>query len=107
MRGTRSRPIGCGRPRPQLIAFFTSASIFFSSAAVSPSNANLVAGISYLDSCYVRLLGEPTFLRETYANGVRKAVYRDPDGNELGVRRRAARRWFIAPPISAGKPHRP
>jgi hypothetical protein len=30
------------------------------------------------------LLGEPTFLRETYANDVRKAVYRDPDGNELG-----------------------
>lgn len=23
--------------------------------------------------------------RETYGNGVRKAVYRDPDGNELGV----------------------
>jgi catechol 2,3-dioxygenase-like lactoylglutathione lyase family enzyme len=22
--------------------------------------------------------------RETYANGVRKAIYRDPDGNELG-----------------------
>jgi predicted enzyme related to lactoylglutathione lyase len=27
---------------------------------------------------------EPTG-RETYANGVRKAVYRDPDGNELGL----------------------
>jgi catechol 2,3-dioxygenase-like lactoylglutathione lyase family enzyme len=23
--------------------------------------------------------------RETYSNGVRKATYRDPDGNELGV----------------------
>lgn len=23
--------------------------------------------------------------RETYANGVRKAVYRDPDGNEFGI----------------------
>lgn len=23
--------------------------------------------------------------RETYANGVRKAVYRDPDGNEFGL----------------------
>ena len=22
--------------------------------------------------------------RETYSNGVRKAVYRDPEGNELG-----------------------
>ena len=22
--------------------------------------------------------------RETYSNGVRKALYRDPDGNELG-----------------------
>jgi catechol 2,3-dioxygenase-like lactoylglutathione lyase family enzyme len=27
---------------------------------------------------------EPDAL-ETYANGVRKAVYRDPDGNELGL----------------------
>ena len=26
---------------------------------------------------------EPT-RRETYANGVRKAIYRDPDGNEIG-----------------------
>ncbi|MFC4950715.1 VOC family protein [Pseudonocardia sp. GCM10023141] len=24
-------------------------------------------------------------LRETYGNGVRKAVFRDPDGNEVGV----------------------
>ena len=23
--------------------------------------------------------------RETYENGVRKAIYRDPDGNELGI----------------------
>jgi len=23
--------------------------------------------------------------RETYENGVRKAIYRDPDGNEVGV----------------------
>ena len=23
--------------------------------------------------------------RETYDNGVRKAIYRDPDGNEIGV----------------------
>jgi hypothetical protein len=22
--------------------------------------------------------------RETYSNGVRKAIYRDPDGNEIG-----------------------
>ncbi len=27
---------------------------------------------------------EPTE-RETYANGVRKATFRDPDGNEIGV----------------------
>jgi hypothetical protein len=26
---------------------------------------------------------EPT-KRETYSNGVRKAIYRDPDGNEIG-----------------------
>ena len=23
--------------------------------------------------------------RETYGNGVRKLIYRDPDGNELGI----------------------
>ena len=23
--------------------------------------------------------------RETYANGVRKAIFRDPDGNEIGI----------------------
>ena len=23
-------------------------------------------------------------VRETYGNGVRKAIYRDPDGNEIG-----------------------
>ncbi|MEU5686017.1 hypothetical protein [Streptomyces venezuelae] len=23
--------------------------------------------------------------RDTYANGVRKATYRDPDGNEIGL----------------------
>ena len=26
--------------------------------------------------------------QETYDNGVRKAIYRDPDGNEVGTRRR-------------------
>jgi catechol 2,3-dioxygenase-like lactoylglutathione lyase family enzyme len=31
--------------------------------------------------------------RETYANGVRKAIYRDPDGNELG---------FGGAPLDAG-----
>ncbi len=31
--------------------------------------------------------------RETYSNGVRKALYRDPDGNELG---------FGAVPLDAG-----
>ncbi len=31
--------------------------------------------------------------RETYSNGVRKVVYRDPDGNELG---------FGGPPLDAG-----
>jgi hypothetical protein len=27
---------------------------------------------------------EPTS-RETYGNGVRKVIYRDPDGNEIGL----------------------
>jgi catechol 2,3-dioxygenase-like lactoylglutathione lyase family enzyme len=31
--------------------------------------------------------------RHTYANGVRKTVYRDPDGNELG---------FGGPPLASG-----
>ena len=31
--------------------------------------------------------------RETYSNGVRKALYRDPDGNELG---------FGGPPLDTG-----
>jgi hypothetical protein len=31
--------------------------------------------------------------RETYSNGVRKVLYRDPDGNELG---------FGGPPLSSG-----
>ena len=31
--------------------------------------------------------------RETHSNGVRKALYRDPDGNELG---------FGGPPLHAG-----
>jgi len=31
--------------------------------------------------------------RETYANGVRKLIYRDPDGNELG---------FAGAPLDAG-----
>jgi catechol 2,3-dioxygenase-like lactoylglutathione lyase family enzyme len=31
--------------------------------------------------------------RETYSNGVRKAVYRDPDGNEIG---------FGGPPVAEG-----
>ena len=35
---------------------------------------------------------EPT-LMETYGNGVRKATYRDPDGNEIG---------FGGAPLSAG-----
>lgn len=37
---------------------------------------------------YGLMLGEPSFepaARETYSNGVRKAVFRDPDGNEVGV----------------------
>jgi catechol 2,3-dioxygenase-like lactoylglutathione lyase family enzyme len=31
--------------------------------------------------------------RETYSNGVRKVIYRDPDGNELG---------FGGPPLNSG-----
>jgi catechol 2,3-dioxygenase-like lactoylglutathione lyase family enzyme len=38
---------------------------------------------AYVDAIGARGL-EPTE-RETYSNGVRKVVYRDPDGNELGL----------------------
>lgn len=37
----------------------------------------------FLDSAASRGI-EPQS-RETYENGVRKAIYRDPDGNEIGV----------------------
>ncbi len=39
-----------------------------------------------LDACVAEIAGrglEPVDI-ETYSNGVRKAVYRDPDGNEVG-----------------------
>jgi catechol 2,3-dioxygenase-like lactoylglutathione lyase family enzyme len=40
-----------------------------------------------LDALVAQIAGrglDPT-LRETYANGVRKITYRDPDGNEIGL----------------------
>ena len=46
---------------------------------------------------------EPT-KRETYSNGVRKAIYRDPDGNEIGVRRRATLIGVTAPRASSRSP---
>jgi hypothetical protein len=63
---------------------------------------HLFAGLRVRDfglarAWYERLLGEPAFFphateavwtladeRETYSNGVRKVLYHDPDGNELG-----------------------
>lgn len=37
----------------------------------------------FVDAVAVR--GIHPDIRETYGNGVRKALYRDPDGNEIGV----------------------
>ena len=38
--------------------------------------------------------------QETYENGVRKAIYRDPDGNEVGV---GGPRWTTNPDGSRPK----
>lgn len=44
--------------------------------------------------------GLPPDTQETYDNGVRKAVYRDPDGNEIGI---GGAPVNLAPPNSAGR----
>jgi hypothetical protein len=36
--------------------------------------------------------------RETHSNGVRKATYRDEDGNEIGIRGRAREGLSLARP---------
>ncbi|MFC0508193.1 VOC family protein [Micromonospora costi] len=56
---------------------------------VRPEHAGHALHTVFVDDFDARLAGiaerglEPAE-RETYANGVRKAIYRDPDGNEIG-----------------------
>lgn len=40
-----------------------------------------------LDECVegIRALGIEPASRETYENGVRKVIYRDPDGSDIGL----------------------
>ncbi|MFI7320733.1 VOC family protein [Streptomyces venezuelae] len=50
-------------------------------------HARLTVFVGDFDERVARIAGRglaPT-RRETYANGVRKATYRDPDGNEIGL----------------------
>jgi catechol 2,3-dioxygenase-like lactoylglutathione lyase family enzyme len=43
--------------------------------------------------------------RETYSNGVRKTVYRDPDGNEVAFAGRAALTASVSPRDRSRRPH--
>jgi hypothetical protein len=50
---------------------------------------DLFAGLPVSDyqralTWYERLLGAKPASQETYENGVRKVIYRDPDSNEIG-----------------------
>ena len=65
---------------------------------VRPEHAGHAMHTIFLDDFDARVRemadrGIEPALRETYGNGVRKATYRDPDGNEIG---------FGGAPVSAG-----
>jgi predicted enzyme related to lactoylglutathione lyase len=52
----------------------------------SPGGATITIFVDDLDALAAEIASrgmEPDD-RETYSNGVRKAIYRDPDGNEIG-----------------------
>jgi predicted enzyme related to lactoylglutathione lyase len=54
--------------------------------ADSPGGGRVTLFVDDLDECVAQIASrgiEPTE-RETYSNGVRKATYRDADGNEIG-----------------------
>jgi hypothetical protein len=69
---------------------------------VRPEHAGHAMHTLFVDDFDARVLemagrGVEPAERETYANGVRKATYRDPDGNEIG---------FGGAPVPAGPPPR-
>ena len=60
--------------------------LFIEENAGGAGGATLTVFVDDLDSLVadVALRGIEPAERETYSNGVRKALYRDPDGNEIG-----------------------
>jgi catechol 2,3-dioxygenase-like lactoylglutathione lyase family enzyme len=61
-------------------------SVYIEEHAESPGNGELTIFVDDLDAWVAAIASrglEPDE-RETYSNGVRKATYRDPDGNEIG-----------------------
>jgi catechol 2,3-dioxygenase-like lactoylglutathione lyase family enzyme len=62
-------------------------SIYVVEAAEGAGNGVVTIFVDDLDARVAEIAArglEPAE-RETYSNGVRKAVYRDPDGNEVGI----------------------
>jgi catechol 2,3-dioxygenase-like lactoylglutathione lyase family enzyme len=62
-------------------------SVYIVEAAESAGNGVVTVFVDDLDShlAAIAARGLRPDETETYANGVRKAVYRDPDGNEVGL----------------------
>jgi catechol 2,3-dioxygenase-like lactoylglutathione lyase family enzyme len=62
-------------------------SLYIVEAAESAGNGVVTVFVDDLDShlAAIAARGLRPAETETYANGVRKAVYRDPDGNEVGL----------------------
>jgi catechol 2,3-dioxygenase-like lactoylglutathione lyase family enzyme len=62
-------------------------SVYIVEAAESAGNGVVTVFVDDLDAhlAAIAARGLRPDETETYANGVRKAVYRDPDGNEVGL----------------------
>jgi predicted enzyme related to lactoylglutathione lyase len=62
-------------------------SVYIMEDADAPGSALITVFVDDLDAVVAEIASrglEPAE-RETYSNGVRKATYHDPDGNEIGV----------------------
>jgi catechol 2,3-dioxygenase-like lactoylglutathione lyase family enzyme len=62
-------------------------SVYIVEDAESPGNGTVTLFVGDLDAWVAEIAArglEPDE-RETYSNGVRKVIYRDPDGNEVGL----------------------
>jgi catechol 2,3-dioxygenase-like lactoylglutathione lyase family enzyme len=61
-------------------------SVYIEQHADGAGNSELTIFVDDLDAqvAAIAARGLEPDERETYSNGVRKAIYRDPDGNELG-----------------------